>query len=64
MFEWIQSHQVLVLGLALALSEGLSLFPGVKSNGVFQLIWNWLKAAAAKANAPKLPEPPTTPTAA
>ena len=34
-----------VLGILLAISEALSLNPKVKSNGVFQMIWNILKGA-------------------
>jgi len=32
----------------LAVSEALSLVPGIKSNGVFQLFWNILKAISGR----------------
>lgn len=38
----------IVAGALLALSEALSLIPGVKANGVFQVIWNILKMFAGK----------------
>lgn len=34
---------LLILGVLLALSEVLALFPGVKSNSVFQLVVNIIK---------------------
>ncbi len=33
----------MILAAALAASEVLSMIPAVKSNGVFQVIWNVLK---------------------
>jgi hypothetical protein len=35
---------MIALGVCLAISEGLSLIPAVKSNGIFQLIYNILKS--------------------
>lgn len=35
-----------ILGAALAISEALSLIPGIKSNGIFQLVFNILKVIA------------------
>ena len=32
----------------LAISEGLALIPAIKSNSIFQLIWNVLKAIVPK----------------
>lgn len=32
----------------LAVSEALSLIPGIKANGIFQVIWNILKVMAGK----------------
>lgn len=32
----------------LAVSEALSLIPGVKANGIFQMIWNILKIIAGE----------------
>jgi len=39
---------LLYLSAALVISEGLSLIPSIKSNGIFQLIYNLLKALVAK----------------
>ena len=36
----------MVIGALLAISEALSLIPGVQSNGVFQVIWRLLKILA------------------
>jgi len=32
----------------LAVSEALSLIPGVKANGIFQVVWNVLKMIAGE----------------
>lgn len=39
------SHEavIVLLGALLAVSEALSLIPAVKSNGIFQLVYNILK---------------------
>lgn len=37
---------LIILSAALAISEALSLIPGIKSNGIFQLIYNMLKILA------------------
>ena len=37
-----------ILGALLALSEVLALIPSVKSNSIFQLLWNILKSAVGK----------------
>lgn len=42
--SWVQSNGAGILGVLLAISEALSLIPGVKANGIFQLVWGWLKA--------------------
>lgn len=36
----------IIVGALLAVSEALSLIPGVQSNGVFQVIWRVLKLLA------------------
>ena len=41
--NFIVANKAAVLGAALALSEILSLIPAVKANGIFQLIFGWLK---------------------
>ncbi len=33
----------MIVGALLAVSEALSLIPGVRSNGIFQVVWNVLK---------------------
>lgn len=43
----------IVLGALLALSEVLSFIPAVKSNGIFQLVWNTLKSLTKKEELPK-----------
>lgn len=39
---------VLVLSIALGVSEVLGMIPGIKSNGIFQLVYNLLKSLAPK----------------
>ena len=39
---------LIIVSAALAISEGLSLIPGLKSNGIFQLVYNILKFIAGK----------------
>jgi len=39
---------ILVLAALFAISELLSLIPSVKSNGVFQLLYNLLRTASGK----------------
>lgn len=36
----------IIIGALLAISEALSLIPGVQSNGIFQVIWRVLKIVA------------------
>jgi hypothetical protein len=38
----------IVLGAALAVSEGLALIPGIKANSIFQLIYNFLKTMTGR----------------
>ena len=37
---------IIILSALLTVSEGLSLIPAVKSNGVFQLVYNLLRILA------------------
>ena len=37
---------LIIISALLAVSEGLSLIPAVKSNGVFQLVYNLLRVLA------------------
>lgn len=39
------TYKVEILTGLFLLSEILSLFPGIKANGVFQLIYGWIKKA-------------------
>jgi hypothetical protein len=39
---------LIIVSSALAISEALSLIPAIKSNGIFQLIYNLLKSLAGK----------------
>ena len=38
----------LIVGALLAISEALSLIPGVSSNGIFQVVWRLLKILAGE----------------
>ncbi len=38
----------IIIGVLLAISEALALIPAVKSNGIFQVLWNMLKIAAGE----------------
>jgi hypothetical protein len=38
----------IIIGALLAISEALSLIPGVAANGVFQVLWNLLKILAGE----------------
>jgi len=40
---WIQENWALVITVLFGLSEVLALIPGINSNSVFQLIYNFLK---------------------
>lgn len=46
--EIIMQHQVEIVSFLFALSELLALIPSVKSNSVFQLIFNGIKKIAGK----------------
>jgi len=37
---------IIIISAALAISEALSLVPGVRANGIFQLVFNMLKVLA------------------
>lgn len=42
--SFVTENQVVLIGLALAVSEVLSLIPSVKANGIFQIVVNLLKS--------------------
>lgn len=41
--EFLMEHKEILIGVAFAISEVLSLFPNVKANGLFQLVYFQLK---------------------
>lgn len=41
--EVIIANKFVIVGFLFALSEVLALFPGIKSNSVFQLVFNMIK---------------------
>ena len=43
-----ETTTLIVVSAALAVSEALSMIPGLKSNGIFQLVYNILKFIAGK----------------
>lgn len=46
--QFIVDNKAIVLGFLFALSELLSLIPGVKANGVFDFIFKALQSAKAQ----------------
>lgn len=42
------STLIIIVSAALAVSEALSLIPGIQSNGIFQLIFQLIKSLAGK----------------
>lgn len=46
--EWLQANAGLVFGLLFSISEFLALVPVIKSNSIFQLVFNWIKGMAGK----------------
>lgn len=44
MLAWLQGNLTMILMVLLGISESLALIPVVKSNSVFQLIYNFLKS--------------------
>lgn len=38
----------IIVAALLAVSEALSLVPGIRANGIFQMIWNVLKILGGK----------------
>lgn len=47
--EFLSENKVVLLAFLFSLSEVLALIPSVKSNSVFQLVWNGLKKFKPKA---------------
>ena len=46
--QFIQENWIAILAILGSVSEGLSLIPSVKSNGIFQLLNGLLKSLAGK----------------
>lgn len=40
---WFMANSGWVFSILFFISEGLAFIPGIKGNGVFQVIFNWLK---------------------
>lgn len=45
---WLQANSGMIFGVLFGLSETLALIPSIKSNSVFQLIFNFLQSIAPK----------------
>lgn len=54
---WLQANWGLIVTVLFGLSEVLALVPGIKSNSVFQLIYNFLKQLQVKPADPAAPAP-------
>lgn len=48
--QFIQENLIEIIAALGAVSEVLSLIPGVKSNGIFQLIYGFIKSVKPKSN--------------
>lgn len=46
--EFFNNNGAMVFGILFAISEALSFIPAVKSNGIFQMIYNFLKEKVGK----------------
>ena len=46
--QFIQENWIAILAVLGSISEGLSLIPSVKSNGIFQLIEGFLQSLTGK----------------
>lgn len=46
--QFIQENWVAIVAVLGSISEGLSLIPGVKSNGIFQLVYGLIKSVSKK----------------
>lgn len=52
MWTFIQEHQVLVLGVLLALSELLDAIPSIQASSIWKLVFNVIKGVAGKNQLP------------
>lgn len=55
---WLIANWAIIASVLLGLSEVLALIPGIKSNSIFQLIVNGLKAIVGASNPPAPPPAP------
>ena len=46
--QFIQENWIAFVAILGSISEGLSLIPGVKSNGIFQLVYGLIKSVSKK----------------
>jgi len=53
--EWLQANYVMILAVLFGISEALSMIPALKSNGIFQAVFNGLKWAVGMFQPKKLP---------
>lgn len=49
--QFIMANSAIILGILFGISELLASIPSVKANGIFQLVFNVLKAKAEKKEA-------------
>lgn len=47
--DWLAQNKAVVIGAALAISELLALIPGIKGNGILDMVINLLKSEQGKA---------------
>lgn len=46
--QFIQENWIAIVAILGSISEGLSLIPGIKSNGIFQLVYGLIKSVSKK----------------
>lgn len=51
--QWLQSNWGMVATVLFGISEALALIPGIQSNSVFQLIFNFLKSIVGQNQPPQ-----------
>lgn len=54
---WLQANWAMIVTVLFGISEVLALIPGIKSNSVFQLVYNFLKGLQVKPADPAAPIP-------
>lgn len=43
--DFLVTNKLVIVTFLFLISEALSLFPGIAANGVFQLVFGWIKKA-------------------